>query len=190
VTLFSGMRESLPILAGIQGNGVDAFTDADVEAALAAVQAAVASGQVRRFTGNDYVDDLASGNVVAAMAWSGDAFQLQLDDPDITFVIPDEGGELWSDNLVVPVGATHKTNAELLIDYYYRPEVAAQLAAWVNYISPVPAAKKAMADIDAELAESPLIFPTEADLSNVRISREITAEEEQQYESDWNAIVT
>jgi spermidine/putrescine transport system substrate-binding protein len=190
VTLFSGMRESLPILAGIQGNGVDAFTDADVEAALAAVQAAVANGQVRRFTGNDYVDDLASGNVVAAMAWSGDAFQLQLDDPDITFVIPDEGGELWSDNLVVPVGATHKTNAELLIDYYYRPEVAAQLAAWVNYISPVPAAKKAMADIDAELAESPLIFPTEADLSNVRISREITAEEEQQYESDWNAIVT
>jgi len=190
VTLLSGMRESLPVLSGAFGSGLASFTDADVETALATVDAAVKAGQIRRFTGNDYVDDLASGNAVAAMAYSGDAFQLQLDDPDIQFVIPTEGGELWSDNMVVPVGATHKTNAELLMDYYYRPEVAAELAAWVNYISPVPAAKQPMADLDPELADSPLIFPSENDLSNVGISRDITEDEEKQYETDWNAIVT
>ncbi|MGB9374991.1 MAG: spermidine/putrescine ABC transporter substrate-binding protein [Jiangellales bacterium] len=190
VTLLSGMRESLPILAGAQGNGLESFTDADVDAAIAKVEQAVASGQIRRFTGNDYADDLANGNVVAALAWSGDAIQLQFDNPDLKFVIPEEGGELWSDNMVVPVGATRKTNVEKLMDWYYQPQIAAELAAWVNYISPVPSAKAAMAEIDPELADSPLIFPSESDLSNVGISREITEEEEVRYETDWNSVVT
>ena len=153
------------------------------------MQAAVDAGQIRSFTGNEYVEDLASGNVVAAMAWSGDVFQLQLDNPNLEFVVPEEGGELWSDNLVVPVGATHKANVEQLMDWYYQPEVAAELAAWVNYISPVPAAKEAMLEIDPELAESPAIFPSEEYLTNVGIARDFSEEEEEQYEQAWNEIV-
>jgi spermidine/putrescine transport system substrate-binding protein len=203
VTLLRGMRESLPVLAGAQGGSMESFTEDDVQAALDAVQSAVDAGQIRAFTGNEYVEDLASGNVVAAMAWSGDVFQLQLDNPNLKFVVPEEGGELWSDNLVVPVGATHKSNAEQLMDFYYQPEVAAELAAWVNYISPVPAAKDAMltladeeeaedpewaADL-RELAESPAIFPSGDYLSNVGITRDFTSEEEERYEQAWNEIV-
>jgi spermidine/putrescine transport system substrate-binding protein len=194
VTLFSGMRESLPILAAAQGNGLEGFTDADVDAAIAKVQQAVASGQIRRFTGNDYADDLAQGNVVAALAWSGDVAQLQFDNPDLQFVIPDEGGELWSDNMVVPVGASHKTNAERLMDWYYQPEMAADLVNWVGYVSPVPAAKDVLLEYGDEFslatANSPLVFPSADDLSNVAVSRELTDDEEQRYETDWNAVVT
>lgn len=189
VTLLRGMREALPVLSGAQAGSMEDFTDDDVQAALDSVQAAVDAGQIRSFTGNEYVEDLASGNVVAAMAWSGDVFQLQLDNPNLEFVVPEEGGELWSDNLVVPVGATHKANVEQLMDWYYQPEVAAELAAWVNYISPVPAAKEAMLEIDPELAESPAIFPSEEYLTNVGIARDFSEEEEEQYEQAWNEIV-
>lgn len=194
VTLFAGMRESLAILAAAEGNGLAGFTDADVDAAIAKVEAAVASGHIRRFTGNDYADDLAQGNVVAALAWSGDVSQLQFDNPDLKFVIPEEGGELWSDNMVVPVGATRKTNAERLMDWYYRPEMAADLVNWVGYMSPVPAAKDVLLGYGDEFslatANSPLVFPTESDLENVEVSRELTEDEEARYETDWNAVVT
>jgi spermidine/putrescine transport system substrate-binding protein len=194
VTLFSGMRESLLILAAAQGNGLLGFTDADVDAAIAKVEKAVADGQIRRFTGNDYADDLAQGNVVAALAWSGDIAQLQFDNPDLAFVIPDEGGELWSDNMVVPIGASHKTNAEALMDWYYQPEMAADLVNWVGYVSPVPAAKEVLLGYGDEFsvatANSPLVFPSEGDLANVSVSRELTDDEEQRYEQDWNSVVT
>ncbi|HEX6233813.1 MAG TPA: spermidine/putrescine ABC transporter substrate-binding protein [Jiangellaceae bacterium] len=189
VTLLAGMRESLPLLAAAYGSSLEELTEESVEAALEAVEQAVASGQIRRFTGNDYTADLASGDAVACLGWSGDAIQLQWDDENIQFVLPEEGGELWSDNMVVPVGATHKTNAERLMDYYYDPLVAAELAAWVNYISPVPAAKDAMADVDPELVEEPLIFPSSDDLSNAGITRDITDDEEQRWNERWTTVI-
>lgn len=194
VTLFSGMRESLPILAAAQGNGLMGFTDEDVDAAIAKVEKAVASGHIRRFTGNDYADDLAQGNVVAALAWSGDVAQLQFDNPDLEFAIPEEGGELWSDNMVVPVGATRKTNAERLMDWYYQPEMAADLVNWVGYVCPVPAAKEVLLGYGDEFsvatANSPLVFPSEGDLANVSDSRDLSEDEATRYEVDWNSVVT
>jgi spermidine/putrescine transport system substrate-binding protein len=189
VTLLAGMRESLPLLAAAHGSSLEELTEESVEAALEAVEKAVASGQIRRFTGNDYTADLASGDAVACLGWSGDAIQLQWDDENIQFTLPEEGGELWSDNMVVPVGATHKTNAERLMDYYYDPQVAAELAAWVNYISPVPAAKDAMADVDPELVEEPLIFPSSDDLANAGITRDITDDEEQRWNERWTTVI-
>ena len=108
-------------------------------------------------------------------------------------MIPEEGGELWSDNMVVPVGASHKTNAERLMDWYYQPEIAADLVNWVGYVSPVPAAKEVLLGYGDEFslatANSPLVFPSEGDLANVSVSRELTDEEAERYERDWNAVV-
>jgi spermidine/putrescine transport system substrate-binding protein len=189
VTLLAGMHETLPLLAAAQGSSLADFTEEDVEAALEAVEQAIASGQIRRFTGNDYTADLASGDAVACLGWSGDAIQLQWEDENIAFVIPEEGGELWSDNMVVPAGAPHKTNAERLMDYYYDPQVAAELAAWVNYICPVPAAKEAMADVDPELVEEPLIFPSAEDLANTGITRDIADDEEERWTERWTTVI-
>ena len=111
------------------------------------------------------------------------SIQLQFDNPDIKFVAPEEGSRIWTDNMLVPNKADHKANAETLMDYYYDPEVAAELAAWVNYICPVDGAQEAMAKIDPSLADNPLIFPDDDLLdSRPQPSWPLDQKTEQQYD--------
>ncbi|MFF1395972.1 spermidine/putrescine ABC transporter substrate-binding protein [Streptomyces sp. NPDC058287] len=192
VTLLSGLDESFALL--MQGNGVDItrWTPDDFHRVCDQVEKLVKSHHIRRFTGNDYIKDLSSGDVLACQAYSGDVIQLQADDPDIEFVVPEEGGELWAESLMIPNLADHKRNAETLIDYYYRPEVAAKLATWVNYVSPVPAAREILADSKdkdtAALAEDPLIFPDDTMRRRLAIARDITSKERPELAKRWNAI--
>ncbi|MET7476823.1 spermidine/putrescine ABC transporter substrate-binding protein [Streptomyces sp. NPDC005648] len=193
VTLLSGLDEAFALL--MQGNGVDItrWTAADFDQVCDQVEKYVNNGQIRRFTGNDYTKDLVTGDVLACQAYSGDVIQLQADNPDIRFLVPEEGAELWSDSLMVPDRALHKRNAERLVDYYYEPEVAAGLAAWVNYVCPVPAAQHVLAsskDKDtAALAENPLIFPDSAMRGRLAIARDITSKERVEFAKRWNGIV-
>ncbi|MCX5393487.1 PotD/PotF family extracellular solute-binding protein [Streptomyces sp. NBC_00094] len=193
VTLLSGLDESMSLL--LQGNGVDVtrWTGDDFHALCEQVEGLVRKKHIRRFTGNDYIKDLSTGDVLACQAYSGDVIQLQADNPDIEFVVPEEGGELWAESLLIPNRAQHKTNAEKLIDYYYEPEVAAELAAWVNYVCPVPAAQAVLADSGDEelvaLAEDPLIFPDADMRSRLAIARDVRADERQEFAKRWNAIV-
>jgi spermidine/putrescine transport system substrate-binding protein len=159
ISLTSEFNDTMGFLLRIVGADPRHFDDDDFDRALARLQEYVASGQIRRFTGNDYIRDLDAGNVVACTAWSGDILALQESNPDIEWVAPEEGMLLWADNMLVPNRATHKANAERLIDYYYRPDVGARLAASVRYICPVAGARNAMERIDARLADNPLIFP-------------------------------
>ncbi|MGW3066998.1 extracellular solute-binding protein [Streptomyces sp. NPDC001130] len=193
VTLLSGLDESFALL--MQGNGVDItqWTADDFHRVCDGVEREIRRGQIRRFTGNDYTKDLVSGDVLACQAYSGDVIQLQADNPDIRFVVPEEGAELWSDSLMIPNRARHKANAERLIDYYYDPETAAKLAAWVNYVCPVPAAKEVLAaskDKDtAALADNPLIFPDTTMRKRLAIARDITSTERVEFAKRWNKIV-
>ncbi|MEV5985119.1 spermidine/putrescine ABC transporter substrate-binding protein [Streptomyces sp. NPDC052051] len=193
VTLLSGLDEAFALL--MQGNGVDItrWKAADFDRICDQVERHVRSGQIRRFTGNDYTKDLVSGDVVACQAYSGDVIQLQADNPDIRFVVPEEGAELWADTLMIPDRARHKANAEQLIDFYYRPEVAAELAAWVNYVCPVPAAQDVLAASkdkeSAALAENPLIFPDATMRKRLAVARDITAKERTEFTKRWNGIV-
>ncbi|MFE2053335.1 extracellular solute-binding protein [Streptomyces sp. NPDC059459] len=193
VTLLSGLDEAFALL--MLGDGVD-VTDwraDDFHRMCDRVEREVARGQIRRFTGNDYIKDLSGGDVLACQAYSGDVIQLQADDPDIEFVVPQEGAELWAESLMIPNLAGHKANAERLIDHYYRPEVAAELAAWVNYVCPVPAARDVLAssgdEETAALAEDPLIFPDDAMRRRLAIARDIAAGERTEFAKRWNGIV-
>lgn len=123
-----------------------------------------------------------------------DAFvQLQADDPDIEFIVPEEGAELWAESLMIPDLARHKANAELLIDHYYRPEAAAEPATWVNYVCPVPAAQDVLASSDEEetaaLAEDPPIFPDTATRERLAIAKDIPAGQRTEFAKRWNGIV-
>ncbi|MFJ9830841.1 spermidine/putrescine ABC transporter substrate-binding protein [Streptomyces sp. NPDC101169] len=193
VTLLSGLDEAFALL--MQGDGVDVtrWTADDFHRVCDRVEREVHRGQIRRFTGNDYTKDLVSGDVLACQAYSGDVIQLQADNPDIRFVVPEEGAELWSDSLMIPDRARHKSNAERLIDYYYEPEVAARLAAWVNYVCPVPAAREVLAasrDKDtAALAGNPLIFPDSTLRGRLAVARDITSVERPELAKRWNTIV-
>jgi spermidine/putrescine transport system substrate-binding protein len=143
------------------GDGVDA-SKATIDQILGAIEKidkANRDGQFRRFTGNDYTTDLTKGNVWVSLAYSGDLIQLQSDNPDLRFAYLDEGNMVFNDNLMMPAGVEHPYAAETMFNYLYDPEVAAKLAAYVNYISPVKGAKEVLQKTDPKIANNPLIFP-------------------------------
>ena len=163
ISLLSEMNDTMGMLLLTEGADPSNFTDAEWQKAMDKLEKAVGDGQIRAFTGNEYIQDLASGNVVACEAWSGDVAAAE--DENLVFVTPEEGHMIWADNMLVPNKADHKGNAEKWINYYYEPEVAAKLAAFVWYICPVEGAKEAMEKVDPSLVDNELIFPTEKTLS-------------------------
>ena len=189
VSLLSEMRDTMGFMLKITGADPEAFSEDEWAAAIAQLEEHVASGQIRRFTGNDYVDDLNAGNLVACEAWSGDVIAMQYDNPDIKWVLPEEGAGLWSDNMLVPNKATHKANAEALMNHYYDPAVAAELAAWVNYICPVDGARESMEDIDPSLVDNQLIFPDEELLSSTWEFMDLEDTQQTQYDTDFSRAV-
>jgi spermidine/putrescine transport system substrate-binding protein len=193
VTFLNEMRDCIGLTMIRGGKDPSQATVADLDEAIAACQQAVDDGIVRAFTGNEYAEDLVSGNVVLAMAWSGDVIAKQAEKDTLVWQLPDEGGMLWTDNMLIPKGATHKYTAELMIDFVYDPAIAAQIAAWVNYVTPVKGAKEVLAadpDPDvAALAESPLIFPPAEVLANVKIFKSLTEDEETEFNDKFSALL-
>jgi spermidine/putrescine transport system substrate-binding protein len=161
VTVLSEMRDTVPLVMKAEGiDPADATAD-DWHAAIDKLRGAVASGQIVGVTGNSYINDMARGDVVLAIGWSGDAVQLQADNPDIKFVMPDEGCILWSDNMVIPVGAPNPEAAYAFMNYAYTPKYQAQIEAYNNYTTPVIGVQQIFQRTDPALAKSKLIFPTE-----------------------------
>jgi spermidine/putrescine transport system substrate-binding protein len=159
VTMLSEPYDSACLV--LLGMGIDASKAKidDILKAIEKIKTAKDAGQIRRFTGNDYTTDLAKGNVWVSVAYSGDLVQLQADNPDLEFIYPKEGAMLFTDNMMMPKPVSHPYGAEVLMNYYYEPEVAAKVAAYVNYITPVQGAKEVLLKTDPDIANNPLIFP-------------------------------
>ncbi|MFE2033575.1 PotD/PotF family extracellular solute-binding protein [Streptomyces scopuliridis] len=189
VAFLSEMRDSIGMTLLDLGKDPGSFTDDDFDAAIARIQKAVDKKQIRRFTGNDYTADLDKGDIAACVAWAGDIVQLQNDNPDIKFAIPRSGYIISSDNLLVPAKARHKTNAEKLIDHYYRPPVAAQLAAYINYVCPVDGVRAELTKIDKSMADNTLILPDAAMAAASHAFRSLSAEEETAYEQKFAKLI-
>lgn len=185
VGLLTEMRDTVGMTMLDMGKDPAKFTDDDYDAVIARLQKAVDKGQIRRFTGNDYTSDLSKGDLAACVAWAGDIVQLQADNPDVAYVIPDSGYMTSTDNMLIPNKARHKTNAERLIDYYYEPEPAAELAAYINYVSPVADVKPYLAKIDKSAAENPLILPDKAMQAKSHAFRSLSSKEETAYQQKF-----
>ncbi len=145
------------------GDGIDP-SKATLDQMLGAIEKidkANQEGQFRRFTGNDYTQPLAKGDIDVALAYSGDMVQLQSDNPDLRFSYFEEGNVLFTDNMMMPAKVEHPYAAETMMNYVYEPEVAATIAAYVNYLSPVKGVKEILEKKDPKLANNPLIFPPE-----------------------------
>ena len=189
ISLLTEMRDTVGMVLLDMGKNSETFTDDDFDAAIARVQKAVDRKQLRRFSGNDYMDELNSGDLAACLGWAGDVVQLQLDNPDVEFVVPEAGYIFGTDDLLVPAKARHRANAEALIDYYYRPDVAAELAAWVNYICPVSGAKAEMEKIDKEIAADKLIFPDRQMIERGKNFRQVSGAQETRYEKKFSTLI-
>lgn len=155
VTFLEEMRDSVPLVMKAEGVDPTEATDEEWETAIDKIKSAADSGQIRSFTGNNYTEDLTAGNIVAAIGWSGDASIIE--NPDAEWIMPAEGCVLWSDNMVIPVGAPNTPAALGWMEFVYEPKVAADLTEYITYISPVDGVKDL---VSPELAKDPLVFPS------------------------------
>ncbi len=191
IGVLSEMRDTMGVLMLSQGVDISgtAWGDAEFDQAIELFSKQVSDGQVRNIKGNSYADDLKNEDTLAAIVWSGDITAINAEVGDkFGFALPDSGGTLWSDNFLIPIGSTQKSNAQKLIDYYYEPEVAAEVAAWVNYITPVVGAREAMEQLDPSQVDNQLIFPNEETLSQAHIFRTLSNEEQQRYSAQFEAV--
>ena len=178
VSLLTEMRDTLGLAMLAQGVDPSQATTSDAQKAVDYLKTYVSNGQVRAFLGNEYAKQMSSGDIIAAMVWSGDMVQLQADNPDLKFVFPDEGYMLWTDNMMIPKGASNPYNSHLWMNFYYQPKVAAMVEDWVNYVCPVDGAVDVLKKKDPAVANNPLIFPTSAIYSKSHVFKALTPQED------------
>ena len=193
VGMMTEMRDTMNLV--ILGAGVDP-QDATIEDAEAAQQKLLEQrdkGIVRQYYGNDYVQPLANGDLALTMAWSGDVLGKTLGaNSKIKFVVPEEGGILWVDNMAIPQNAPNPIDAHEMMNFVYQPEIAAQMTAWINYISPVPAAQpilqKANDAYTKQVANSPLVFPTPDMEARLHSYKNLDEEEETEWQGLFDEV--
>jgi spermidine/putrescine transport system substrate-binding protein len=188
ITMLDSMEDTVGLFLldmGVDPSG--AIDPAAYDEAVATVQKAVDDGQIRQFTGNDYTGPLSKGDVWASIAWSGDIIILQADNPNLRFTVPDAGGMTSVDTMVIPTGGDVYT-ASTFMNFFYDPEIAAEVTAYVNYITPVAGTKEAITEIDPALAEDPLIFPTPEVLETL-YEFNPEAIENVDYQEKWQAVI-
>jgi len=189
VTMLTEMRDTVGVVAASLGHDPETASVDEFMEAIDKIGEASDSGQIRGFTGNEYTKDITKGDSWVIIGWSGDAVQLQADDPNIQFVIPETGGHLWTDNMQIPVGAPHAFTAEKFIDFVYRPEIQADIAEYVNYICPVQGVKEILVKRDRDFFDNELIFPDDAFLEDTFIFRGLKPDEEQQLDDAFQKVI-
>jgi spermidine/putrescine transport system substrate-binding protein len=189
VEMLNELRDTVPLVMKCEGVDPNKADEADWMKAIKKIGDASESGQIRRFTGNDYASDLSNGNAVAVIGWSGDAVQLQVDNPNIEWRMPTEGCILWSDNMVIPVGAPNPTAAEDWINYTYDPKNEARIEAYVNYVSPVEGVKPLLEKTEPDIASNQLIFPDASFTKNCTTQPSPSGELEQNVTRAFNAVL-
>ena len=190
VTMLTEMRDTVGVVLIEQGVNLADVTADQFAAALAVIQQAKDSGQLKGFTGNEYTKPLASGDTAACLAWTGDVVQLRGDNPQLGYALGGKGIPMFSDNFVIPNLAQHKKNAELLINYYYDPKVMALVAEYVNYIPPVAGVKDVLVKQDPSVANNELIFPSPDILARTQVFRALSAQEETDFNRQFQSVVT
>jgi spermidine/putrescine transport system substrate-binding protein len=181
IVVLSEMRDTVGIILRHQGVDLQTVTEDQFMSAVEFLEQKISDGWIRGVKGNEYAEDLTAGDAVAVIGWSGDMFILKSENEGkFDFAIPDSGGTISGDNMMIPYTATAeaKVNAEKLINWYYDPAIAAEVAAYVNYVTPVKGAQAEMEKIDPALAASEFIFPTEKTMANLSVFRSLTPAEE------------
>jgi spermidine/putrescine transport system substrate-binding protein len=190
IIVLSEMRDTIGVILMSQGVNIETVTEDQFMNAVDFLKKKIADGWIRGVKGNEYKEDLISGDATAVIAWSGDLFQLSSENAGkFDFTIPESGGTISGDNFLIPSTTTPegKANAEKLINYYYEPAVAAEVAAYVNYVTPVVGAQAEMEKIDPALAKSEYIFPTQKTMSRLKVFRALTPAEETKWTEAFQA---
>jgi spermidine/putrescine transport system substrate-binding protein len=196
VGMFSEMRDTINFALFQLGiKPPENATMDDIERAVDLLIKQRDDGIVRAYYGNDYTDQLAEGNLALTMAWSGDVNFLKLDVPELEFVVPEEGGNRWTDNMAIPIQAEHPTDAHEWIDFVYQPDIATRITEWVWYESPVAGVQELIQEHAKEdrslrpVANSELVWPSEDVLANTYGYKILSEEEEQAWHDLFDPLI-
>lgn len=188
VSLFSDAQDGLGMIMLSQGNSPENPTTESVQQAVDLVRDQNDRGQIRRFTGNDYADDLAAGNIAVAQAYSGDVVQLQADNPDLQFIVPESGATTFVDTMVIPYTTQNQKAAEAWINYVYDRANYAKLVAFVQYVPVLSDMTEELEKIDPASAANPLINPSPEVLAKSKGWAALTDEQTQEYNTAYAAV--
>jgi spermidine/putrescine transport system substrate-binding protein len=188
VSLLSDMYDGLGMVMLSQGSSIESPTSDGVNKAVAAIKEEKEKGQIRRFTGNDYADDLAAGNIIVAQAYSGDVVQLQADNPDLQFVVPEAGGTWFTDTQTIPYTTQNQHGAEAWINYVYDKANYAKLIAFTKYVPVLADMTDELNKIDPKLSSNKLINPPEEYTSKLKTWAALTDEQTQQFNTAYAAV--
>lgn len=188
VSLFSDSQDALGMIMMSQGGSPAEPNSESIKKAVDLVKEQKDKGQIRRFTGNDYADDLAAGNTAIAQAYSGDVVQLQADNPDLQFIVPESGGTTFVDTMVIPYTTQNQNAAEAWINYVYDRANYAKLIAFVQYVPVLSDMTDELNKLDPTLAANPLINPPQATLDKVVGWAPLTDEQTQEYNTLYAAV--
>ncbi len=188
VSLFSDFQDGLGMLMMSQGQSPEEPTGETVQKAVDLVNEQKDKGQIRRFTGNDYADDLAAGNTVIAQAYSGDVVQLQADNPDLQFVVPESGSTTFLDTMVIPYTTQNQKAAEEWINYVYDRANYAKLVAFTQYVPVLSDMTAELDKIDPKLGANPLINPSKETLSKLKAWAPLTDEQTQEFNKAYATV--
>jgi spermidine/putrescine transport system substrate-binding protein len=188
VSMFSDTQDGLGMIMLSQGNSVEKPTTESVQKAIDLVKEQKDMGQIRRFTGNDYADDLAAGNIAVAQAYSGDVVQLQADNPDLHFIVPESGGTTFVDTMVIPYTTQNQKAAEAWINYVYERPNYAKLIAFVQYVPVLSDMTDELNKIDPKLAANPLVNPTKETLDKVKGWAALDDQQTQEFNTAYAAV--
>ncbi|WP_319433673.1 spermidine/putrescine ABC transporter substrate-binding protein [Mycobacterium sp. RTGN5] len=188
ISLLADTQDGLGMIMLSQGGSVEDPTSDSVNKAVGLIKQQKDNGQIRRFTGNDYADDLASGNVVIAQAYSGDVVQLQKDNPDLKFVVPASGGTTFVDTMVIPYTTQNQKAAEAWINYVYDRANYAKLIAHTQYVPVLTDMTDELNKIDPGLAANPLINPPKSTLDNLKTWAALTDEQTAEFNKAYAEV--
>ncbi|HET8751236.1 MAG TPA: spermidine/putrescine ABC transporter substrate-binding protein [Gaiellaceae bacterium] len=188
VGLLTEFSDTLALVMAYNGDDPAHITDKTFNKAIATIKQAVNSGQIRQFYGNDYAPALANGDLLATMAWSGDIVQLQADNSHLKWQQPDTGGDIWTDNMLIPKGGNVYT-ASVYMNFVYEPKIAAEIEDYVNYVCPVLGAKEVLLKQDPAIAKNTLIFPTKAELDSAH-TIDPNALNNEKYQTEWQNLIS
>jgi spermidine/putrescine transport system substrate-binding protein len=188
ISLFTDMQDGLGMIMLSQGASVENPSADGVNKAIALIKEQKDKGQIRRFTGNDYADDLAAGNIVVAQAYSGDVIQLQKDNPDLKFVVPESGGTTFVDTMVIPYTTTNQKAAQEWINYIYDRPNYAKLVAHTQYVPVLTDMTDELNKIDPTLASNPLINPSKDTLANLKSWAALNDQQTQEFNEAYATV--
>ncbi len=187
ITMLNSMGDTIGLMLMDAGYDSRKIQPEQFDEQIERLQKAVSDGQIRQFTGNDYTGPLAKGDIWACLAWSGDVIQLAADNDKLKFIIPEKGGGISTDYMVIPKGGDRYTSS-VFANYVLDPKINAQLSLYINFVPPVAAAKAEAEKVDPDVSSNQLIFPDAATLEKLQ-EFEPAALNEQAYNESFQAVL-